>query len=92
MSFSIQLNEQEEKLFKSYADFHGISLDEAFKNAVLEKIVDEYDIVLAEQAHNEFVKDPQTVSHEKLMKELGLWVVIYSPSRILCDIEYNINY
>lgn len=71
MSFSIQLNEQEEKLFKSYADFHGISLEEAFKNAMLEKIEDEYDIVLAEQAHNEFVKDPQTVSHEELIKELG---------------------
>lgn len=72
MSFSIRMNEQEEKLFKSYADFHGFSLGEAFKTALLEKIEDEYDIALAEQAHYEFVKDPQTISHEDLMKELGL--------------------
>lgn len=72
MSFSIRLNEQEEKLFKRYADFHGCSLGEAFKNALLEKIEDEYDIALAEQAHNEFTKDSETISHEDLMKELGL--------------------
>lgn len=72
MSFSIRMNEQEEKLFKSYADFHGFSLGEAFKTALLEKIEDEYDIALAEQAHREFKKDSQTVSHEELMNELGL--------------------
>lgn len=72
MSFSIRMNEQEEKLFKSYADFHGFSLGEAFKTALLEKIEDEYDIALAEKAHNEYVKDPQTLSHEEFMKELGL--------------------
>lgn len=72
MSFSIRMNQQEEKLFKSYADFHGLSLGEAFKTALLDKIEDEYDIALAEQAHNEFIKDPQTISHEKFMKELGL--------------------
>lgn len=72
MSFSIRLNEQEEKLFKSYADFHGFSLGEAFKNALLERIEDEYDIALAEQAHKEYMKEPQTISHEDMMKELGL--------------------
>jgi len=66
------MNKEEEELFKSYADFHGFSLGEAFKSALLEKIEDEYDIALAERAHNEFVKDPQTISHEDLMKELGL--------------------
>ena len=72
MSFSIRMNEEEEKLFKSYAKFHGCSLDKALKNALLEKIEDEYDIVLAEQAHNEFLKDPTTYSLEEVKKELGL--------------------
>jgi hypothetical protein len=31
--------------------------------------------VLAEQAHNEYLKDPETISHEDFMKELGLWVI-----------------
>lgn len=74
MSFSIRLNEKEEKLFKSYAQFHGCSLSEAMKNALLEKIENEYDIAIAEQAHNEYMKDPKTISHEDLMKELGLRV------------------
>lgn len=72
MSFSIRLNAEEEKLFKSYANFHELSLGEAMKTALLEKIEDEYDIVLAEQAHEEYLKNPETISHEDLMKELGL--------------------
>lgn len=72
MSFSIRFNDEEEKLFKSYAKLHGISLGEALKRALLEKIEDEYDIALAEKAHNEHIKDPETISHEDLMRELNL--------------------
>lgn len=72
MSFSIRLNKDEEELFKNYATFHGCSLGDAFKTALLEKIEDEYDIALAERAHNEHLKDPKTISHEDFMKELGL--------------------
>lgn len=72
MSFSIRLNDEEEKLFKSYARFHGCSLWEALKSALLEKIEDEYDITLAKQVHNEYLNNPETISHEDLMKELGL--------------------
>ncbi|MCD7894076.1 MAG: DUF6290 family protein [Erysipelotrichaceae bacterium] len=63
---------EEEKLAKSYAAFHGISLGEAFKTALFEKIEDEYDIVLAEQAHNEYLKDPITYSIDEVKKELDL--------------------
>lgn len=72
MSFSIRLNKEEEKLFKSYANFHGCTLSEAFKNALLEKIEEEYDIALAEQAHYEYLKDTETISHDDFMKELDL--------------------
>ena len=47
-------------------------LSEAMKTALLEKIEEEYDIVIAQQAHEEYLKDPETISHEKFMKELGL--------------------
>ena len=72
MSYSIRLNDEEEKLFKSYAKLHGCSLSEALKRALLEKIEDEQDVALAEWAHSEYLKDPETISHEDLMKELGL--------------------
>ena len=38
MSYSIRLNDEEEKLFKSYAKLHGCSLSEALKRALLEKL------------------------------------------------------
>ena len=44
MAFSIRLTEQEKKLAESYAKLHAISLGEAFKRALFEKIEDEYDL------------------------------------------------
>ncbi len=70
MSFSIRLNKQEEELAKRYATLHGFSLGEAFKKALFEKIEDEYDIALAEQAHNEFMKNQETIPHDALLKRL----------------------
>ena len=64
MIFSIRLNVEEEKLFKSYADFHGYSLGESIKKALLEKNEDEYDIAFAQQAHKEFLEYIKVISHE----------------------------
>lgn len=38
MAFSIRLTEQEKKIVDSYARLHSISLGEAFKQALFEKI------------------------------------------------------
>ncbi|MGB4935091.1 MAG: DUF6290 family protein, partial [Ruminococcus bromii] len=43
MAFSIRLTEQEKKIVDSYARLHSISLGEAFKQALFEKIEEEYD-------------------------------------------------
>lgn len=72
MSFSIRLNSDEENLAKSYAKIHGCSVGEAFKRALFEKIEEEYDVTLAEQAHNDFINNPQTISHGDLLKEFDL--------------------
>ena len=55
MSFSIRLSAEERTLAESYAKLHAISLSEAFKKALFEKIEDEYDIAVAEEAHAEYV-------------------------------------
>lgn len=70
MAFSIRLNSQEEKLARAYATLNGISLGEAFKRALFEKIEDEYDIRMAEEAYKEFLKDPVTYSHEEAWAEI----------------------
>ena len=73
MSFSIRLTDTEKALAESYAKLHGISLGEAFKRALFEKIEDEYDIGLAEEAYAEYLKDgKQAKPIEELWKELDL--------------------
>lgn len=56
MSFSIRLTAEEKTLAESYARMHSMSLGEAFKKALFEKIEDEYDITVANEAYNEYVK------------------------------------
>lgn len=62
MSFSIRLTKEEKMLAESYAKLHSVSLGEAFKNALFEKIEDEYDIAIAEQAYKEYLENPKTYS------------------------------
>ncbi len=73
MSFSIRLTEEERKLADSYAKLHSISLAEAFKKALFEKIEDEYDIVIAEEAYKDYKKSGcKSRPASALWKELGI--------------------
>lgn len=55
MAFSIRLTVEEKKLAESYAKLHAISVGEAFKRALFDKIEDEYDIALANEAYQEYL-------------------------------------
>lgn len=57
MSFSIRLTAEEKNLAESYAKVHAMSVGEAFKRALFERIEAEYDIVVAKDAYNEYVKE-----------------------------------
>ena len=57
MSFSIRLNAEEKKLAESYAKLHSVSVGEAFKRALFERIEDEYDIEIAKDAYSEYIKE-----------------------------------
>jgi len=69
---SIRLNDYEANLFKEYAAFHGESLSSLFKASLLEKMEDELDLKLLEEAiiYNE--KHPETYTHDEVKKALGL--------------------
>ena len=54
MAFFIRL-EEERKLAESYARLHAMSLGEAFKKALFERIEDEYDFVIAKEAYQDYV-------------------------------------
>ena len=73
MSFSIRLTEEEKNLANSYAKLHSISIGEAFKRALFEKIEDEYDIAVFEEAYQEYVKSgKKSRPIEDLWKEMDL--------------------
>lgn len=72
MAFSIRLTDQEKKIADSYARMHSLSLGEAFKQALFEKIEDEYDLKLYDEAYAEYQKNPKTYSLDEMKKELGL--------------------
>ncbi len=56
MPFSIRLTQEEKKLAESYARLHSLSVGEAFKKALFNQIEDEYDIAIANEAYDEYVK------------------------------------
>ncbi len=69
---SVRLNEEEAKIFKSYANLHGISLSEAYKKALYEKIEDEFDLAEVIEATEEFNKNSKTYSLEELRNKYDL--------------------
>ena len=56
MAFSIRLTDEERQLADSYAKMHSISLSEAFKQSLFEKIEYEYDVVIADEAYKNYIK------------------------------------
>ena len=73
MAFSIRMNEEEKALAESYAKLHAMSLGEAFKRALFERIEEEYDISLANEAYQEYKNTGCKSRHiEELWKELNL--------------------
>ena len=73
MAFSIRLTEAERAIANSYAKLHSVSLGEAFKNALFEKIEDEYDIAVAAEAYQDYVSNgKKSRPFSELKKELGL--------------------
>ena len=73
MAFSIRLTEHEKKLAESYARIHSMSLGEAFKKALFEKIEDEYDISIFEEAYRDYLTEGmKSRPIEELWKDLDI--------------------
>lgn len=80
MIFSIILTEEEKRLADSYAKIHSMSLGEAFKRALFEKIEDEYDVNIADEAYQEYVADgKKSRPIKELWKEYDMWDTTLKP-------------
>lgn len=72
MTISVRLSDKDSELIKAYAEMNNISLSDLIRNAVLEKIEDEYDLECYKKAMEEYKKNPKTYTMEEVKKELGL--------------------
>ena len=72
MTISVRLNEKDTKLVRAYAKMNNISLSYLVRNAILEKIEDEYDLDLYNKAIEEYNENPKTYTMDEVKEELGL--------------------
>ncbi|MCD8045185.1 MAG: DUF6290 family protein [Clostridiales bacterium] len=73
MSFSVRLTAEEKSLAESYAKIHSLSLGEAFKRALFEKIEDEYDVTVADDAYKDYLDSgKKSRPIEDLWQEMNL--------------------
>lgn len=71
-NISVRLNEQEETLFKTYAEFMDETLSTLFKKALLEKIENDFDLRVGQEALKEYKQDPVTYSVAEMCAKYGL--------------------
>lgn len=72
MTISVRLNDEDTELIKAYANMNNISLSDLIRNAVLEKIEDEYDLECYKKAIEEYKRNPKTYTMEEVKKELEM--------------------
>lgn len=70
-SITLRMNDDENRLIRDYAKANNISISELMRQSVLEKIEDEIDLAIYEQAMQEHKEDPQDISFDEMMTELG---------------------
>lgn len=68
---SLRLNDRDDALIRKYAEIHNMDLSSFIRQAVLEKIEDEYDLTLFDKVWEQ-EKDEGRISHEQVKRELGL--------------------
>lgn len=64
MTISVRLSERDTELIKAYAEMNNISLSDLIRNAVLEKIEDEYDLETYKKAMEDYKKNSKTYTLE----------------------------
>ncbi len=70
-TISLRLNDRDDALIRKYAELHHMDLSSFVREAVLEKIEDEYDLSLFDKVW-EAEQGQARVSHEVAKRELGL--------------------
>jgi len=73
MTISVRLSDKDTELIKAYAKLNNISISDLVRNAILEKIEDEYDLECYYKAMEEYKKNPKTYTTEEVKQMMKLW-------------------
>lgn len=71
MSVPIRVNDKELQLIKKYAELSGTTVSEVLRNAILEKIENDFDIFLYKKAYEAYKSNPKTYTRKEASKILG---------------------
>ena len=63
------ITDEEEKLIMDYIKHKNISISDLIRDAVMEKIEDEIDLRLYEEAYIEYEKNPITYTFDEVRKD-----------------------
>ena len=72
MTISVRLSDKDTELIKAYADLNNISISDLIRNAILEKIEDEYDLESYNKAMEEYKRNPKTYTLEEIKEEMKI--------------------
>ena len=72
MTISVRFSDEDTNFIKKYAELNNLSLSELFRESVLNRIEDEYDLKSYEKAIVEYKKNPVTYSHADVVRMLEL--------------------
>lgn len=70
MTISVELNDEDYRFIKRYADINNISITELFKQTVIKKIEDETDHKIYKESMSEHKNNHITFSHKEVKKIL----------------------
>ncbi|MCY7007682.1 DUF6290 family protein [Fusobacterium simiae] len=71
-ALSIRLNEEEKRIIDTYAKFNNKTITQVVKEAILEKIENEFDLNELNKAIEEYEKNSVSYSNDEVWKMLGI--------------------
>ena len=72
MAVSVRLNKEDEALIRTYAQMKNLSVSEAIRQAIMEKIEDEFDLKVYYEAMAEYQENPVTYTLDEVERELEI--------------------
>lgn len=69
-TISLRLSNEDSTLIKKYAELNGMSVSDLIRQSVLERIEDEHDLRLYQEAIEEYRKNPVSYSHADVVRML----------------------